>query len=101
MTVHEDHAYTAAAFFDPEQRSNANAIRVHFKDGTATRRHAVEYPVGHPRRRKEGGPLLLRKFENNVARVYAEKQRQRVLALCLDRKKLEALPVHRFIDELV
>jgi 2-methylcitrate dehydratase len=100
MTVSEDPAYTRG-FRSPEKRSNANAIRVHFKDGTATRRHAVEYPVGHPRRRKEGGPLLLRKFEINVARVYAGKQRQRVLALCLDRKKLEALPVHRFIDELV
>lgn len=100
MTVCEDPAYTQG-FLSPAKRSNANAIRVHFSDGTATRRLAVEYPVGHPRRRREGRPLLLRKFEINVARVYAGKQRQRVLALCLDRKMLDALPVHRFIDELV
>ena len=35
-------------------RSNANAIRVHFRDGTATPRLEVEFPVGHPRRRREG-----------------------------------------------
>lgn len=100
MTLHEDPAYTRD-FLSPAKRSNANALRVHFNDGTATRRLAVEYPAGHPRRRREGMPLLLRKFEINVARAYAEKQRQRVLALCLDRQTLDRLPVHRFMDELV
>ena len=100
MVVREDPAYTQG-FLAPDKRSNANAVRVHFKDGTATRRLAVEYPAGHPQRRQEGIPLLLRKFEFNLARAYAGTRRQRMLALCLDRQGLDALPVDRFMDEWV
>ncbi len=99
MIVHEDKAYSRG-FIDPEMRSNANAIRVHFRDGTATRRVAVEYPLGHPRRRRDGIPLLVEKFEHNVARVYAEKKRRRIISLCLDRARLGALPVNEFFDLL-
>lgn len=100
MSVHEDRRYTAG-FLAPARRSNANAIRVHFKDGTQTGRVTVTYPVGHPRRRAEGIPLLLQKFERNVTRVYAARQRDRVLGLCLDPHRLAGTPVHEFFDELV
>lgn len=100
MTLAEDPAFSRG-YFAPDQRSNANAIRVHFSDGSSTGRMVVEYPMGHRKRRTEGIPLLLAKFERNVARAYAGRQRQRVLAMCLDRAGLAAMPVHRFMDELV
>jgi 2-methylcitrate dehydratase len=100
MTLAEDPAFSRG-YFAPDQRSNANAIRVHFSDGSSTGRMVVEYPMGHRKRRTEGIPLLLAKFERNVARAYAGRQRQRVLAICLDRVGLAAMPVHRFMDELV
>ncbi|HUR56073.1 MAG TPA: bifunctional 2-methylcitrate dehydratase/aconitate hydratase, partial [Opitutaceae bacterium] len=100
MTVIEDERYSRE-FLAPDRRSNANAIRVSFTDGTDTGRIEVEFPVGHPRRRKEGIPLLVEKFERNVARVYAAKQRRRILELWADRKRLSALPVNELMDALV
>jgi 2-methylcitrate dehydratase len=85
-------------YLDPEKRSIANAVQVFFKDGSKTANVAVEYPVGHRRRRKEGVPLLEAKFRTNLARRFADKQRQAILALCQDQKKLEATPVNEFVD---
>jgi len=88
-------------YLDPQKRSIANAIQVFFKDGSKTANIAVEYPVGHRRRRKEGIPLLEAKFRTNLARRFPEKQRVAIEALCRDQKKLEATPVHEFVDMMV
>jgi 2-methylcitrate dehydratase len=53
------------------------------------------------KRRKEGIPLLIEKFEKNVARVFAEKQRRQIVDLCLDRKRVAAMPVNEFINVFV
>jgi 2-methylcitrate dehydratase len=45
--------------------------------------------------------MLLEKFERNVAHVFAEKQRRAIKDVCLDRKRLAAMPVNEFIDMLV
>jgi len=82
------------------QRTNANSIQVTFKDGTRSPLSQVDYPLGHRRRRKEGIPLLIGKFETNVARVFAEKQRRAITEVCLDRKRLAAMPVNEFLDLL-
>lgn len=97
-TVLIEHAPYTKAFYDPAKRANPNAVRVTFIDGTQTAWQAVEYPVGHPQRRKEGIPLLWQKFESNVGRVFAAKQRKRVIQLCSDAKRLSATPVHAFMD---
>jgi 2-methylcitrate dehydratase len=85
-------------YLDPKKRSIANAVQVFFMDGTKTGNVAVEYPIGHRRRRKDGVPLLEAKFRTNLARRFAEKQRKAILTLCQDQKKLEATPVHEFVD---
>jgi 2-methylcitrate dehydratase len=87
-------------YHDPAKRTNANSIQVFFKDGTRTPLSEVLYPLGHRKRRKEGIPALMEKFESNVARVFAPKQRDAILAACLDRKRLEAMPVNEFMDLL-
>ncbi|MNC85969.1 2-methylcitrate dehydratase [compost metagenome] len=97
MTCVENKGWTRD-YLDPEKRSIANAVQVFFKDGTRSAQVAVEYPVGHRRRRKEGVPLLEAKFRANLARRFAEKQRQAILALCLDQGRLEATPVNEFVD---
>lgn len=99
MVVREDKHYSRE-YLDPEKRSNANAIRVHFADGTATPRVEVEYPLGHRARRKEGAPLLLEKFRRNVARAFPEKQCRAVLDVCCDRVRLSVMPVNEFMDML-
>ena len=85
-------------YLDPKKRSIANAIQVFFKDGRKTANVAVEYPIGHRRRRKDGIPLLEAKFRTNLARRFADKQRAAIYNLCKDQKKLEATPVHEFVD---
>jgi 2-methylcitrate dehydratase len=88
-------------YLDPAKRSIANAVQVFFDDGSKTERIAVEYPVGHRRRRKEGIPLLEAKFRANLARRLAPRQQQAILALCADARRLEGTPVNEFVDLFV
>ncbi|MBS4097363.1 MAG: bifunctional 2-methylcitrate dehydratase/aconitate hydratase [Sulfuricella sp.] len=85
-------------YLDPDKRSIANAVQIFFKDGTKSDNIAVEYPIGHRRRRAEGIPELVKKFKVNLARRFPAKQQNAILAVCLDQNKLEALPVHEFVD---
>jgi 2-methylcitrate dehydratase len=96
-----EHKPWSRDYLDPKKRSIANAIQVFFKDGSKTANVVVEYPVGHRRRRKEGVPLLEAKFRTNLARKFPEKQRAAIYALCQDQQKLEATPVHEFVDLMV
>ena len=93
----EDAQYTAD-YHDPDRRSIANALTVAFDDGTALDEVAVEYPVGHRRRRDEGIPLLEAKFRRNLARRFPEQRQQAILAASLDQAALEAMPVHEYVD---
>ena len=88
-------------YHDPEKRSIANAIQILFKDGTKSDNIAVEYPIGHRRRRVEGIPELVKKFQVNLARKFDAKKQADILALCLDQAQLEATPVNAFVDMLV
>jgi 2-methylcitrate dehydratase PrpD len=85
-------------YLDPEKRSIANAIQVFFKDGTKSDNIAVEYPIGHRRRRSEGIPELVKKFKINLARRFPAKQQAAILAVCENQKTLEATPVHEFVN---
>jgi 2-methylcitrate dehydratase len=88
-------------YHDPEKRSIANALTVEFADGKRLKEIVVEYPIGHKRRRKEGMPVLMRKFAGNLARVFPARQVARLLALGEDSKQLDAMPVHEFVDLMV
>ncbi|MFN2646015.1 MAG: bifunctional 2-methylcitrate dehydratase/aconitate hydratase [Burkholderiales bacterium] len=96
----EDKQFTKD-YLDPEKRSIANGLTVEFKDGKKLAEALVEYPIGHKRRRKEGIPHLVEKFERNLARRFPEKQRRAILDLCMDPKRLDATPVHEFVDLMV
>ena len=98
--VVEDSSYTRD-YADPGKRASANAVQVFFIDGSSTPKVAIDYPIGHPQRRQEALPALRRKFETNLARVFSEKQRTRILATCLDRRNVERLPVHEFVGFFV
>jgi 2-methylcitrate dehydratase len=93
----EDEGYTAD-YHDPEKRSIANAITVEFNDGTVFAEVAVEYPIGHARRRVEGIPLLIEKYKINLARIYDKDKQSKIIDLCLDYDKLAATPVNEFMD---
>lgn len=88
-------------YHDPEKRSIANGLKVELMDGTALDEVVVEYPIGHRRRRKEGIPLLVRKFETNLARRFPAKQQKAILEVSLDRARLETVPVNEYVDMFV
>jgi 2-methylcitrate dehydratase len=100
MRLVEDESFSRD-YLDPEKRSNANAIQVHFRDGSSTPVSEVQYPLGHPRRRQEGLPLLQEKFERSLRGAFDPQRSARILALTQDMQRLETTPVHEFVDLLV
>ncbi|EPC00981.1 2-methylcitrate dehydratase [Litchfieldella anticariensis FP35 = DSM 16096] len=100
MEIVEDERYTRE-YLEPDKRSIANAVQVFFKDGSKTEKVAVEYPIGHRRRRAEGIPLLEEKFRANLATRFPARRCEEIFGLCKDQKELEATPVNRFVDLFV
>src|SRR5438093_8057584 len=66
-------------YLDPKKRSIANQLQIFFKDGTRTRKVAVEYPLGHRRRRHEGIPLIEAKFRRNIDSRFPELRRKHIV----------------------
>ncbi|WP_420225193.1 bifunctional 2-methylcitrate dehydratase/aconitate hydratase [Pigmentiphaga litoralis] len=93
----EDPRFTAD-YHDPDKRSIANALTVEFHDGTSLAEIEVDYPIGHGRRRHDGIPLLVEKFRTNLARRFPAKQQQAILDVSLDQARLEAMPVHEYVN---
>jgi 2-methylcitrate dehydratase len=88
-------------YYDPEKRSIANGLTLEFKDGSKLEEVVVEYPIGHRLRRSEGIPLLEEKFRINLARRFPAHQCEAIMNACRDQNRLEAMPVHEFIDLFV
>ncbi|WP_404451562.1 bifunctional 2-methylcitrate dehydratase/aconitate hydratase [Virgibacillus necropolis] len=100
MIVVEDSQYSND-YLNPHKRSIANAIEVSFKDGTKTEKVEQEYPIGHPRRRTEGLPLLLEKFKNNLQTRFPAKRTKDIYELCQDSKVLNSTNVNDFMEMLI
>jgi 2-methylcitrate dehydratase len=97
MVVQEDPRYTRE-YLEPDKRSIANAVQVFFRDGSSTEKMEVEYPVGHRRRRSEGMPLLVKKFQANLATRFDAGQAEKVMSAFQDTKRLDAMPVEEFVE---
>ena len=96
----EDLKYTKD-YHDPEKRSIANAVTIIFSDGSALDEIAIEYPVGHKRRRDEGIPLLVEKYRTNLRRIFDEAQQEKIASLTLDYEKFSQTPVNEVMDLFV
>lgn len=97
MVVTENKAYTLD-YLDPRKRSIANAIQIHFKDGTSLENVEVEYPLGHRFRREEAVPKILNKYTANLATHYTEKQRKNIEETSLNYEKLVQMNVNDFVE---
>jgi 2-methylcitrate dehydratase len=97
MTCVEAPAYSRD-YLDPEKRSIANAVQVFYQDGTATPNIAVEYPIGHRRRRAEAIPLLFDKFRANMGTRFKDEQIENIIERFNQPKKLNETPVHEFVN---
>jgi len=100
MEVVEDQRYTRE-YLEADKRSIANAIQIFFKDGTHTDKIAVEYPIGHRRRRNEGIPVLKNKFLASLRSRFPERRCQQIMDVYLDADKLAHMPVNEFMELFV
>lgn len=100
MEVREEPRYSRD-YLDPEKRSIANSVQVFFRDGSATERVEVEYPLGHRRRRSEALPLLVEKARANMTSCLSSERVEALIVLCLDRPRLAAMAVDEFMELLV
>lgn len=88
-------------YFDPEKRSIANALTIEFNDGTMSDEIVVEYPVGHRRRREEGLPLLIAKYQKNLRRVFSEEVAKNIEKVSLDIDHLLTMKADDFVSLFV
>jgi len=97
MITIENESYTKD-YLDPNKRSIANAIQVHFNDGSVTEKVECEYPLGHRFRRDEAVPKLLEKYSANIASHYTDKQRIRIEEISCDFDKVVQMNVNDFME---
>tara|TARA_Y100000741_G_C18101797_1_gene497147 strand:- start:39 stop:767 length:729 start_codon:yes stop_codon:yes gene_type:complete len=95
MTIKEDKRYTDE-YLEADKRSIANKVQIFFNDGSSTDAIEVEYPIGHKRRREEGIPVLEKKFESNLRKIFDDEKVEIILSKCLDQNKLESMSVLDF-----
>ena len=100
MVIKEDERYTKE-YLEEDKRSIANAIVIHFKDGSSTEKVEVEYPIGHRRRREQGMPLLIEKFKSNLSTQFSKNRTKEILSLCEDQSTLENSSVIDFMNLMI
>jgi len=93
----EDAAFTAD-YHDASKRSIANALTVELNDGTYLPEVVVEYPIGHRLRRSDGIPLLMAKFEDNLARRFDAEKSAGILKASASQAELEAMAVDEYVS---
>jgi 2-methylcitrate dehydratase len=88
-------------YYASDKRYIGNAVQVFFKDGSCSERVEVNFPIGHRKRRDEGTPVLVKKFESSVAAHFSGKQTELIKGLFADHKGLASMPVSDFVAKLV
>src|SRR5215510_713116 len=99
MRVRENPVFTQE-YYAPDKRFIGNAVQVFFRDGSPKLEVRVDFPIGHRKRRAEGMPVLVQKFEASVAAHFPGKQTEAIKAV-FARQDLDAMPVNEFMAALV
>jgi 2-methylcitrate dehydratase len=96
--VKENSTFTKE-YYERDKRYIGNAITISLGDGTKLRQH-VDFPIGHRKRRAEGMPVLVKKFEDSVAAHFPARQTESIKEL-FARADFDALTVNEFMAQLV
>ena len=100
MVVTENPDYSRS-YLEPEERSIANALTIHFTDGSQSETVEIFYPVGHRKRREEGIPLLLEKFRTNLGQLFPDTTADKVYSICTCRDTIARQSVTQFVSMFV
>ncbi len=98
MQVAENPQFTKD-YFDADKRAIGNAIQIFYADGSSSERVAIDYPIGHKRRRDEGIKVLHSKFMHAINQHYPQRQAQRIIAMLEQPEALDTLPVDEFMSQ--
>jgi 2-methylcitrate dehydratase len=98
MEVRENPVFTRE-YYERDKRHIGNALSIFLSDGTRLQQR-VDFPIGHRKRRAEGMPVLVKKFEDSVAAHFSAKQTEAIRALFM-RKDFDKVPVTEFMATLV
>ena len=96
MVVSENPQFTKD-YFDPDKRYIGNSVQVFFKDGSSTEKVSIDYPIGHRKRRAEGIPVLLKKFEGALRGHLPAHRVREILRATAVPEQLDAMPAHAFL----
>ena len=99
MEVKENTTFTRE-YYERDKRHIGNALHIFFSDGSPKLSLRVDFPIGHRKRRAEGMPVLVQKFESSVRAHYPPKQSEAIEAL-FKRDDFEDLTVNEFMASLV
>ncbi len=97
MVVEEEPLFSND-YLDPEKRSIANAVQVFFNDGSATEKIVVEYPLGHRRRRNQGLPLLIEKYNKHLNNRFSKDQASHIFDRTIHPEELMSMSVNDFVS---
>jgi 2-methylcitrate dehydratase len=100
MQVRENPRFTEE-YYAPDKRYIGNSVQVFFRHGEASERVQVDFPIGHRKRRAEGTPVLVKKFEASVEEHFGPKQAERIKGLFARSRQLDALPVNELVAAMV
>jgi len=81
----------------PHKRSIANSIQLIFSSGKPSECVTIEYPLGHRRRREEGKPVLLGKFQRNLNTQFSDITTNKILGVMNDAERLWMMTVPDFM----
>jgi len=98
ITTVKENPRFSKEYLEADKRYIGNSVQVFFKDGTSTEKVSIDAPIGHRQRRAEGIPVLVKKFEAAIAAKLSPKKCAALNAACDDQAKLEAMPVHEFME---
>lgn len=99
MEVREHPQFTKD-YFDPDKRYIGNAVQVFFKDGSASERIAIDFPIGHRKRRAEGIPVLMDKAKAAFSAHLPEASTAALLDAVADPARFDAMPVEALMGLL-
>jgi len=97
MQVRENPQFTRD-YFDSDRRYIGNAVQVFFADGSHTDKVSIDYPIGHRKRRAEGIPVLMAKFQAAIRAHLPPAQADRLMELAGRPAALEAMSVADFLN---
>jgi len=100
MTVSENPRFTRD-YFDPDKRYIGNSLQVFFADGSSTEKVSIDFPIGHRRRREEGIPVLLKKFEAAISAQLPAGNVEKILRASRDASAFERMPINELMDLFV